>query len=531
MCLKPLTIRNPTKVVNTDGGQLLRLQVPCNKCAECLQAKRNEWYIRTHYEVERTLSLGGYVYFDTLTYNDDNLPKLSHFLDIAKYGISDFSCFNLQHFKAFIKRLRRKIAYHCGVKSNAFRYFLTSEYGEDDRYTHRPHYHILFFVNCGILPMLFSQFVADCWQYGRTDGYPFKPWSYVQQHIYGANGSSVEFKVIKRVCMYVSKYITKSSKFVEKLSKRINLLRSRLECVNKLGHLVITDENDELIKKLVRTIDMFHRQSQGFGLSYLEHLTPFKLMFLDDNKVVLKDDNQIVKTYPCPMYYLRKLFYTVEKRPDKTTYWQPTVDGIRHILNAKLRLVDKRVLSYMDVVNNCSNPELVNQFFRLMDGRDISALVIYELFYKGRHRHINAVNYELNQQLNYLTDEEDNLYDWLLCHSTALVPYLACRNSSLLVDEGFVRTPIKNSKIDDFALMKYGEFSHLVNNSRKELFDIYVSRYTFDENSCECFRHFDKIGVLLGLMTEQKRTETQQTFDFLEDLKSRYKVLFNNNLL
>ena len=85
MCLNPLSIRNPTKAIVNNGGQALRLSVPCGHCAQCKQAKRNEWFIRTHYEIKRTHASGGYVYFDTLTYDDANLPKLSNFIDIEKY--------------------------------------------------------------------------------------------------------------------------------------------------------------------------------------------------------------------------------------------------------------------------------------------------------------------------------------------------------------------------------------------------------------------------------------------------------------
>ena len=115
MCLQPLTIRNPTKAVNTDGGQLLKMTVSCGHCVECVQAKRNEWFIRCHYECERTFSKGGYVYFDTLTYADEHLPRLSHHIkNIAEYGIADFSCFSHEHFKKFLKRLRRRIHYKYG---------------------------------------------------------------------------------------------------------------------------------------------------------------------------------------------------------------------------------------------------------------------------------------------------------------------------------------------------------------------------------------------------------------------------------
>lgn len=528
MCLFPLSIRNPTKVIHTGGGQLLRMQVPCGHCAECLQAKRNEWYIRCHYEIKRTHSLGGYVYFDTLTYNDDNLPKLSHFIDIEKYGLTDFSCFNHAHFKAFLKRLRRKIDYHFGIKKDAFRYFLTTEYGENNIYTHRPHIHILFYVYAPIPALTFSQYVADCWQYGRTDGFPFKPASYVMKHVYEKNS---EFKATESVAMYVSKYITKQSGFVKTLNSRLVTLREKLTYydIRKKPHL--TDESKELLKTLKRNIDMFHRQSQGFGLSYLDELTPDKLMFLDEDKVVLEDSKKIVRTYPLPMYYKRKLYYTLKKHADKTAYWEPTEFGINHIINAKLAKIDSITQKYMDIVNNCVDHNLVDRFFTLLGNRDISNYVLYEQFYKGRHRDINAIDYKFNQQ-NTLTDEEINLNDWLLSISLSLRPYLNCA-CSLQVDEKVLRVPVLKEtefrKYED-ECYKRGEYPELLSNSRSQLIEDYLSRFTFNENTDVVFKDFDKISVLIQQMNEKQRYNKQITFEYLEELKSRYKTLFNLNL-
>ena len=529
MCLNPLQIRNPAKVINPNGGQLLNMLVPCGVCAQCLQAKRNEWYVRTHYEIQRTLSQGGYVYFDTLTYSDEHLPKLSHFCDIDKYGIKDFSCFNHEHFKLFLKRLRRRIEYHYNVNRDSFRYFLTTEYGEDERFTHRPHYHILFFVYADIPPSAFSELVAHCWQYGRTDGYPYKPYDcYVKKHVYG-KGINQDFTAVTSVALYVSKYITKNSNFCKKLAKRIKVIKDKVYHYS-LNHRTIEQEDLEMIKQLQRNVDMFHRQSKGFGLSFLDNLTPDVLMFLDCDKIIMKDKDSIVKTYPLPMYYKRKLFYNLKKHSDGSRYWELSDKGLNHFLYNKLRSVDKQTVKYMDIIRNCADEDLKDRFFSYLGERDISDYVIYELFYKGRHRHINAINYK-QQSTNPLTDEEDNLHDWMLSIRDSMRPY-ACNTRCISVVEKMVRTPIlKEEEIDPYSILKHGHDVHMLSNSHSDTLHEYVQRYTYNENSDIKFKDFDKIFVLLQHMTLCQRHNEQITFDYLEDLKQRYKTIFNLNTL
>lgn len=548
MCLYPLSIRNPTKVVHTGGGQLLRMQVPCGHCAQCLQAKRNEWYIRTHYEMLHTFAQGGFVYFDTLTYRDKDIPRLSHFIDIDKYGLKDFTCFNHRHFKLFLKRLRRIIAYRYKVVKDAFRYFLTTEYGEDDRFTHRPHFHILFFVYFKVDPLEFSKMVADCWQYGRTDGFPYKPATYVHNHVYGCscyigkfkddNGlpkdvyssDNIDFTSVTAVCMYVSKYITKSSKFVKTLNARLATLREKVTEYDKLNKSHVTEESENMLKELRRSIDMFHRQSKGFGLSYLYELTPEKLMFLNDDKVLMKDKDKICRSYPLPMYYKRKLYYTLLQHDDGTYYWQATDNGIQHILDVKLKSIDKTCIKYMDIVRNCSNSQLVKKFFDYLGARDISDYVIYEKYYKGRHRHPNGINYKTQLQ-KPLTDEEFNLHGWSACVRDAMRPYdTDC--VTLALDETLLRSPVcTKEEIEEqrFEMYKHGHDVHMLNASRSDTIDNYIRLYVIDENTDPMFADFDKMAVLIIQMTEEQRNEQQITFDFLEDLKERYKLIFNKS--
>ena len=231
MCLSPINLYSPTKAIALRGGQVLKQTVRCGKCAHCQTRLRDEYSFRTYWHTKDTIDNGGYVLFDTLTYDEENLPHISDFVDIKKYGIKDFSCFNRQHYKLFFKRLRRKIEKTYGLV-RAISYFFSTEYGEDDRYTHRPHYHILIFVKrWEIDPIWLSYAIAECWQYGRTDGLKYQPLKHVAEHVYGCNlgfGENTDTFVLRAVTHYLSKYITKNNLFQKNINERINIIEHQL---------------------------------------------------------------------------------------------------------------------------------------------------------------------------------------------------------------------------------------------------------------------------------------------------------------
>lgn len=85
--------------------------------------------------------------FVTLTYDNEHLP-------INEKGVQSV---NKRDIQLFMKRFRKKYG-------NGIRYFCISEYGDDDRYSHRPHYHMLL---CNYPPMdylLLAKSVHDIWQ-------------------------------------------------------------------------------------------------------------------------------------------------------------------------------------------------------------------------------------------------------------------------------------------------------------------------------------------------------------------------------
>lgn len=142
MCLNPITITNPNfgksqyasqhgglaKVPSNLSPSTKDMQVPCGKCAECRASRYNAILQRSLVE-----SMSAYMYFVTLTYDNNHIPCLV-FPDGKKIYFADY-----QHIKDLFKRLRNS---EC-LGDREFRYLCVNEYGDT---TNRPHFHIIIFV-------------------------------------------------------------------------------------------------------------------------------------------------------------------------------------------------------------------------------------------------------------------------------------------------------------------------------------------------------------------------------------------------
>lgn len=141
MCKHLIEIPNPysnRKAYAQEKGNLVTInknlipstdtiKVPCGKCSECKARKISEYIQRALVE-----SMTSYVYFITLTYNDEHLPFLE--LDGEKFFYADYD--DIQNcFKRF------RAGNHI---DRDFRYMTVNEYGDKK---HRPHFHCLLFVS------------------------------------------------------------------------------------------------------------------------------------------------------------------------------------------------------------------------------------------------------------------------------------------------------------------------------------------------------------------------------------------------
>lgn len=506
MCLFPRSIRNPTKHIYKYGGQPLTMDVPCGQCAECKKNHRLQWHFRSYHHVNECVRNGGYVLYDTLTYAPEHLPWLSQYVDMfsvnrARYKnqqdyISDFPVFDHTHWRNFLKNLRRQLDYHFkGVK---FTYFLTSEYGTDDRYTHRPHYHILLFVNSKkIHPYKLSRLISKCWTYGRTDGLPYKSHAYLRENVFGYKFHSQDNSTTEdylKVCSYVSKYITKDSTFQTEIDKRISIVQKSLSL------------QDEDLKPVERQINMFHRQSQGFGASYIKNLSSKEYQTIMDKGIsTLKDKKKVVLTIALPTYYKRKLFYKTAKTSDGSIHWQPNTQGKLYIQNQFERNIKYQSTLYNNAYEN-TTPELKAIFSHYLGNRSLEDLSTYNLLYKNRSRAIN-------HPYNALSDDENELHQWV----TNII------NSQLFTDEDdyYLRDTERNDIYTE----------ELFNNgltSNVQDYDTFIQQNTFTEHSFPHVNHFDKLNAILKHMTKDRKVNQQKAFDFIEELSKKFKILYDN---
>lgn len=126
------------------------IEVPCNHCWQCSLSRINDITFRILQDIECGDCPSSFV---TLSYSDLFLPYIVY---CSKSGNSvKVSCWNREHIKRYIKRIRRKLSYYFGIEEKALKYFLTCERGSADEYisdtgvlrkgTSRPHYHIIFY--------------------------------------------------------------------------------------------------------------------------------------------------------------------------------------------------------------------------------------------------------------------------------------------------------------------------------------------------------------------------------------------------
>ena len=132
-CYAPFNIPDPEF-----NNPKIRIEVPCGKCAGCLQSRREDWTNRIMHEMDVSSS----AYFITLTYEDEKLSFGETHPTLVKSDLQNF-----------FKRLRKRIY------PNKIRYYAVGEYGTR---TLRPHYHIILFN----LPNNMVEEIQLSWQNG-----------------------------------------------------------------------------------------------------------------------------------------------------------------------------------------------------------------------------------------------------------------------------------------------------------------------------------------------------------------------------
>lgn len=274
MCTNPQKIRNRfcnTIHYRTEFGEIVEvpthlyshreyIDVPCGKCAECRST-----YIQSLYQRAYVESLSSYVYFVTLTYDNEHLPSV--YLPSGRLVYyADYS-----HITSMFDRFRKNF-------KRAYRYLCVNEYGDTN---FRPHFHILLFVaketdDDKLTPYRLEDFIRSnlCNYFSINKGTRKNPiyqklfrfaYRYVGGKLYTnyfvkfvvpdtSNSQHISFEhtiVLSKTIRYLINYVNKGSRFDSVVESDID---------------IIEDEN--LRMKLRNMLSCKVRFSKGFGCGF-----------------------------------------------------------------------------------------------------------------------------------------------------------------------------------------------------------------------------------------------------------------------
>lgn len=226
LCKNPIRVKETYRSLRPSGYTY----VPCGKCSACLSARASTWTNRLKVEA----SQHKYVFFLTLTYSDDMLPRFypeevydyKYMTDLQRGEVLDYlkSHFLPQFFhplryydvQLFLKKLRSYIYddKHIPSQEKYIRFFCCGEYGET---TFRPHYHLLIFSDSDKLCS-----VRGTKGNSRLFAYVRKAWSVKSEdNKYRVPIGRLSFECARdKAAGYCSKYLNSFSNIPEVLQLR-----------------------------------------------------------------------------------------------------------------------------------------------------------------------------------------------------------------------------------------------------------------------------------------------------------------------
>lgn len=396
MCLSPLTINiaNKSKYYHPYFSQLVNADVPCGYCDECVNAVRNDIFVRCKSHYDECIKNGGKVVFLTYTYSDDKVPVTSYSLEGADisfdtnikdcYAANSMFTFNKKHIQKYNNSLR-KFYEREGIKK-PYTYIIVSEYGSDSRFTQRPHYHALLFLSKELVNY-----------YNRS--YGFNEFGFMEDNRrywhYGFISRSKEGLFVEGLSgiRYISKYISKTI-LLSKIH-RFDTFKKFIE-----DNYKDLDPQDFKYKKSIESLfkhymkkcgaSLFVLKSKNFGLSAIDRLIDLKNSGLNFSLY-----NEFKKGFPYQYkgetkyvsysnYYKRKLFY--ETRSDGSYYlnkagfryyefyyYDKFEDYVRQIGSLSIK-------SFLEINHDVSDEDVINFATLISSHNEILKYYLYITF-------------------------------------------------------------------------------------------------------------------------------------------------------
>lgn len=276
MCVAPVTIRNrfanTIHLRNEFGGTISvpptlfsrkeYIDVPCGKCDECRSKYLNSIYQRAYVE-----SLSSYVYFITLTYDNEHIPSIT----LPSGQVVFYS--DYKHIQLLFDRFRKNF-------DREYRYLCVNEYGDTNN---RPHFHLLLFVAkhnedttttpYNIERDLYSKFFEYFAVNVGTRKVPVYERLFTYRYKY-VNGKLYSNFYLTYVVPDVTDSVAVSSEHSTPISKTIRYLISYVNKGSRFDDYVLSQlqdiEDDVLLAKFKHIFKCRLTYSNGFGNGFVD---------------------------------------------------------------------------------------------------------------------------------------------------------------------------------------------------------------------------------------------------------------------
>lgn len=242
------------------------------------------------------VSAGGAVFFPTLTYDDDHLPSV--FLPDEDDNVLKVGCFCSDDIRSMMRKMRVYLQ-RDGYEYKNIKFIVCSEFGDKKG---RPHYHMLLFIPFELK----TDYVLDILRRSWVNGFVGVP-------RFGLKLTDI------RGVRYAMKYVTKDINFYD--VRDVYDITGDKPVRTSFSFREYLSVDDDCLKRyrkeLCKGVLPFHRQSLGFGLSFLERIHEKCLndddlvKFLVDDQWKLCDGEHGI--FPIPQYYHRKIERIIDK--------------------------------------------------------------------------------------------------------------------------------------------------------------------------------------------------------------------------
>lgn len=302
MCVQMMKIKS-----KSDFAQKFAF-VPCGYCEECRDSVRSQWFFRLRAELDWCHKHKFHIGFFTLTYSDSSIPRVPEHLIRNKQLLSEKGapfCFSRSDVRTFIDNIRKRVFEIVGKtkEDKRIRYMICSEFGSDERYTQRSHYHGLICFPPEVKPDVMFSLIKSNWT-DKGHVFPRYITGGIDRHGY-KHKPFLLCGDVSKAARYASKYCTKD----------LNFSKSLLPY-----HIDIKAPDYKNCK-------CFHIQSKSIGLSYLSTLPTDKLLDILKNGVSYIGDK---RRRSLPLYLKNKILfnpkYSFEPCPSGDWYYDFKLD-------------------------------------------------------------------------------------------------------------------------------------------------------------------------------------------------------------